>query len=285
MSDRDDLQRFLFEHANIRGEIVHLNQTFETIIHQHPYPEPIKILLGEAILACILLTGSLKFEGDVSLQFQGDSRLSLLLVQCDHQLQVRALAQYQDDAVDVNYQDAFKEGKMVLNLTPFNQTQTYQSIVPIQSSSMAENLMYYFAQSEQLASHVTLAVEGNRAAGMLLQLMPGQDTSKREQFWEYAVHLGQTITAKELLTLDNETILHRLYHETDIRLFESRPVRFQCRCNEDKMKQALTLLGEADVKALLDEHGGKVNVNCDFCNQHYAFDAIDVALLFRDIKS
>lgn len=285
MSDIDGLQRFLFEHANIRGEIVHLNQTFETIIHQHPYPEPIKILLGEAILACILLTGSLKFEGEVSLQFQGDSRLSLILVQCDHQLQVRALAQYQDDTKDVNYQDAFKEGKMVFNLTPFNQTQTYQSIVPIQSSVMAENLMYYFAQSEQLASHVILAVEGNRASGMLLQLMPGQDTSKREQFWEYAVHLGQTLTAKELLTLDNETILHRLYHETDIRLFEPRPVRFQCRCNEDKMKQALTLLGEADVKALLDEHGGKVNVNCDFCNQHYAFDAIDVALLFRNIKS
>ncbi len=285
MTDKDGLQRFLFEHANIRGEIVHLNQTFDTIIHQHPYPDAIKILLGEAMLACVLLTGSLKFEGEVSLQFQGDSRLSLLLVQCDHKLQIRALAQYQAQVADIDYQDAFKEGKMVLNLTPFNQTQTYQSIVPIQSGSMAENLMYYFAQSEQLACHVTLAVEGNSAAGMLLQLMPGQDTSKREEFWSYAVHIGQTITNHELLTLDNETILHRLYHETDIRLFDSRPIQFKCRCNVDKMKQALTLLGQADVYALLEEHGGKVTVNCDFCNQHYAFDAIDVALFFREANS
>lgn len=281
MSHDDTLQKFIFEHANIRGEIVHLHKTFETIIHQHPYPDPIKTLLGEAILACILLTGSLKFEGEVSLQFQGDSRLSLLLVQCDHQLQVRALAQYQEDG-EPDYQAAFKTGKMVLNLSPFNQTKTYQSIVPIQSSSMAENLMYYFAQSEQLSSHVSLAVCADRAAGMLLQLMPEQDSLQREQFWEYAVHLGKTITADELLSLDNETILHRLYHEDDLRLFEPRPICFQCRCNEDKMKNALKILGQDDVEALLQEHHGKVNVNCDFCNQNYAFDAIDIAMLFKD---
>lgn len=280
MADSDTLQRFLFEHANIRGEIVHLQKTYQTIIHQHPYPDAVKTLLGEAMLACVLLTGSLKFEGEVSLQFQGDERLSLLLVQCDHQLQVRALATYQEQA-DVDYQAAFTHGKMVLNLTPHNQTQTYQSIVPIQSSSMAQNLMYYFAQSEQLATQVVLAVEGDRAAGMLLQLMPGQDTLQREQFWEYAVQLGQTITSDELLTLDNTTILHRLYHETELRLFEPRQVCFHCRCNQEKMKRALVILGEADVKALLDEQGGKVNVNCDFCNQNYAFDAIDVAMLFH----
>ncbi len=281
MSEADALQRFIFEHANIRGEIVHLQQTFDTIIHQHPYPDAVKTLLGEAILSCVLLTGSLKFEGEVSLQFQGDSRLSLLLVQCDHKLQVRALAKYQEEG-EPDYQDAFSQGKMVLNLTPFNQTQTYQSIVPIQSKSMAENLMHYFAQSEQIASQVSLAVRGNQAAGMLLQLMPGEDSTQREHFWEYAVHLGQTITADELLQLDNETILHRLYHEDDIRLFDARPIQFHCRCNEEKMKQSLMLLGKEDTEALLAEHGGKVNVNCDFCNQNYAFDAIDVALLFRD---
>lgn len=281
MPEADTLQRFLFEHANIRGEIVHLQNTFDTIIHQHPYPNAVKTLLGEAILSCVLLTGSLKFEGEVSLQFQGDSRLSLILVQCDHQLQVRALAKYQEEG-EPDYQDAFTQGKMVLNLTPFNQTQTYQSIVPIQSKSMAENLMHYFAQSEQIASQVSLAVSGDRAAGMLLQLMPGQDSVQREQFWEYAIQLGQTITADELLNLDNQTILHRLYHEDDIRLFDARSIQFRCRCNEEKMKQALLLLGKEDIDALLAEHGGKANVNCDFCNQNYAFDAIDVALLFRD---
>ena len=280
MPNSDTLQRFLFDHAPIRGEMVHLQQTYETIIQQHPYPPAVKTLLGEAMLACVLLTASLKYEGDVSLQFQGDQRLSLLLVQCDHQLQVRALAKYQEHA-DIDYLAAFAHGKMVLNFTPYNQTQTYQSIVPLQSQSMAENLMYYFAQSEQLATQVVLAVEGNHAAGMMLQLMPDQESLQREQFWEYAVQLGQTMTAKELLTLDNATILHRLYHETDVRLFEARQVCFRCRCNEEKMQQALMMLGEADVKALLEEHDGKANVQCDFCNQHYVFDAIDVALLFK----
>ena len=117
---------------------------------------------------------------------------------------------------------------------------------------------------------------------MLLQLLPGQDSAQREEFWQYATQISQTITAQELLTLDNQTILHRLFHETELRLFDPRPVRFHCRCNEEKMKQALKMLGEAEVKALLDEQGGKANVNCDFCNQHYASDAIDVAMLFRD---
>ena len=115
---------------------------------------------------------------------------------------------------------------------------------------------------------------------MLLQLMPGQDTLQREQFWEYAVQLGQTISEEELLNLDNTTILHRLYHETELRLYTARPVRFECRCNEDKMKQVLTVLGKEDVDQLLKEKG-QVEVRCDFCNQQYTFDAIDITLLFR----
>lgn len=280
MKDTDTLQRFLFEHASIRGEMAHLDETYQTIIRQHPYPPVVKALLGEALLSCLLLAGSIKFEGEISLQFHGDNRLPLLLVQCDHQLHIRAFAKYQDDHEDVDYTSAFLEGKMVLIINQFNQTQAYQSVVPILSTSMSDNLMHYFAQSEQLASRVWLAVNENSAAGMLIQLMPGQNTQQREQFWEYAVHLGETISDKELLTLDNATILHRLYHETEIRLYHAREVRFQCRCNNEKMKQVLRVLGEKDIKQLLQEKG-QVEVNCDFCNQHYRFDSIDIELLFR----
>ena len=280
MKETDTLQRFMFEHASIRGEIAHLDETYKTIMNQRPYPPQVKKLLGEALISCLLLAGSIKFEGDMSLQFQGDERLPMLLVQCDHQLHIRAFAKYQEDADDIDYDSAFSQGKMVLTINQYNQTQAYQSIVPIRSTSMSENLTHYFAQSEQLATQVWLAVSDHTAAGMLLQLMPDQNTLEREQFWEYAVHLGQTISEHELLTLDNATILHRLYHETEIRLYTARSVAFKCRCNPEKMKQVLTILGEKDVQQLVKEKGD-VEVRCDFCNKQYVFDPIDITMLFR----
>ena len=280
MKETDTLQRFLFEHASIRGEIIRLENTYETILNQHPYPPMIKHLLGEALMSAALLAGSLQFEGEISLQFHGDKRLPLLLVQCDHELHLRGFVKHQADGQDVAYRSAFLEGKMALIINQYNQTQTYQSVVPIRSASMADNLMHYFAQSEQIATRVWLAAHDNQAAGMLLQLMPGQDTLQREQFWEYAVQLGETIKDDELLTLENQTILHRLYHETELRLYPARHVSFRCRCNLDKMKQVLTVLGQEDAQHLLNEKG-EVTVNCDFCKKQYVFDSIDIAMLFR----
>lgn len=280
MNNIDSMQRFIFDKASIRGEIAHLNDVFTTIINQRPYPPMVRNLLGEALISCLLLAGSIKFEGELSLQFQGDARLPLLLIQCDNQLQLRGFAKYQDNLTATDYSESFLQGQMVLTINQYNQTQSYQSIVPIQSTSMAENLMHYFAQSEQVASRVWLAVGEESVAGILLQLMPGQDTQQREHFWEYAVHLGQTVSENELLTLDNETLLYRLYHEAELRLFDTRSARFKCRCSTEKMQQVLTVLGENDIKKLLEEQG-HVDVNCEFCNKHYAFDAIDISLLFH----
>jgi molecular chaperone Hsp33 len=276
----NSLQRFMFEHAEIRGEIAHLDDTFITIINQRPYPAVIKKLLGEALISCLLLAGSIKFEGEISLQFQGDKRLPLLLIQCDNQLQLRGFANYQDALIDIDYSNAFLQGQMVLTITPFNQTKSYQSMLPIDSISMADNLMHYFAQSEQLSTRVWLTVGNKSAAGMLLQLMPGQDSLQRENFWEYATHLGQTVSAYELLTLDNETLLYRLYHETELRLYPARMVHFKCRCNLEKITHVVTLLGEDEAKKIVSEQES-ISIHCDFCNSHYTFDAIDIHLLFH----
>jgi molecular chaperone Hsp33 len=280
MNEADTIQRFIFEHENIRGEIVHLEHTYKTIIEQRNYPPMIKNLLGEAMVSCLLLASSIKFEGSLNLQFQGDKRLSLLLVQCDNELNVRAFAQYTDSLEIIDYAQAFLQGQMVLTINQSNQTNNYQSVIPIQSTSMSENLMNYFAQSEQIATRVWLAVNEDKAAGMLLQLMPGQDTIQREQFWEYAVQLGQTVSEEELLNLDNETLLYRLYNEADIRIFEPRRAQFKCRCNLDKMKQVITILGEEEAKSLIKDHGS-VDINCDFCNQKYSFDPIDITMIFH----
>jgi molecular chaperone Hsp33 len=280
MKEADTLQRFIFEHANIRGEIVHIEKTYQTIMSQRNYPPMVKNLLGEAIVSCLLLASSIKFQGSLNLQFQGDKRLPLLLVQCDHEFNVRAYAQFSENLETEDYAHAFLEGKMVLTINQYNQTNSYQSMIPIQSTSMSENLMDYFAQSEQISTQVWLAVNETAAAGMLLQLMPGQDTVQREQFWEYAVQLGQTVSEDELLNLDNRTLLYRLYNETEIRLFDSRRTQFKCRCSPEKMKQVLIVLGEEDTKELLKEKG-EVTVSCDFCNQKYTFDPIDIAMLFH----
>lgn len=280
MYEKDTLQRFLLDNGSIRGEIVHLDETFHTIIHQRDYPEMVRHLLGEALISCLLLTASIKFEGELCLQFQGDKRLPLLIVQCDHQLNMRAFAKYEADLNTETYADAFLQGKMVLTISQHKQTQSYQSIVPLQSTSMSENLMHYFAQSEQITSFVWLAVGNHSAAGMFLQLMPGEASEQREHFWEYAVHIGQTLSETELLSLDNPTLLHRLYHETSVRLFDNRPVRFRCRCNPEKMKHVLSVLGEKDIKMLLEEKGS-IDVRCDFCNHAYSFDPIDITLLFH----
>lgn len=276
----NSLQRFLFEHAAIRGDIIHLEAVYQTITQQRPYPPKIKQLLGEAMMSCALLVGGIKFEGEVSLQFQGDKRFPLMLIQCDHLLQMRGFANFAENLSDEAYSEAFMQGNLVINLTPHQQTQTYQSVVPLISTAMTENLMHYFAQSEQLPTKVWFASNEQHAAGILLQLMPGQNSLQREQFWEYAVHIGATITDQELLTLDNATLLHRLYHETELRLYPERSIHFKCRCSHEKMQQVIGLLGEKEAQELLQEKG-QVDIRCEFCSLNYSFDAIDVALLFR----
>lgn len=280
MKETDSLQAFIFEKEAIRGQIAHVDSIFQTIMQQRAYPPMIKNLLGEALISCLLLTGTIKFEGEISLQFQGDKRLPLLLVQCDHALNLRAFAKYEEGLEISDYAQAFLHGQMALTINQYNQTQSYQSIVPLSSTSMGENLMHYFAQSEQIATRVWLAVGETQAAGILLQLMPGQSSLEREHFWEHAVHLGQTVREDELLSLDNQTLLYRLYHESELRLFESRQAQFQCRCSMEKMQQVVTMLGEAEALALLQEKGN-VTITCDFCNSNFSFDAIDVTLLFR----
>jgi molecular chaperone Hsp33 len=280
MDSTDSLQRFIFEHAEIRGEIARLDEVYQTIINQRPYPPAVKKLLGEALVACLMLVGSIKFEGELSLQFQGNEALPMIIIQCDHLLNLRGFARFKEGLTDKDYEKAFLNGQMNFLVNQSHQTEIYQSIIPITSHSMSENLMNFFAQSEQIATQIIIVSNDQEVVGMLLQLLPGQDTEQREQFWEYATVIGATLSPEELLTLENKEILRRLYHETDIRLLLEKEARFQCRCNMEKMQSLLKVFGEQEVKDLLDETG-KIDITCDFCSQHYYFDSIDVELLFR----
>jgi molecular chaperone Hsp33 len=276
----DGLQRFIFEHAEIRGEIARLEEVYQTITEQRSYPPAVKTILGEALVSCLLLVGSIKFEGELSLQFQGDDSLPMMIVQCDHQLHLRGFAKFKPDLDTLAYQQAFLNGQMTLMIHQSHQTEVFQSIIPITSTEMSQNLMNFFSQSEQVATQIMITSDSKRVCGMLLQLLPGQDTQQREEFWEYATKIGQTLTPQELLNLKNTEILHRLYHETELRLLLEKNVKFKCRCSTEKMEGVLKMLGQDDIEDLLKEYE-KVEVICDFCNQKYYFDSIDVAMMFR----
>lgn len=280
MKHNDIIQSFLFQNANIRGQIARLHDSYQTIIKQRAYPHFVKKMLAESLISTALLAGNLKFEGELSLQFQGDSRLPLLVVQCTDKLELRACANFGENLGEPAYADAFLAGKLSVSVRQINQEQPYQSLVPIQSLSMSENLSHYFIQSEQVLTKVWIASSEELVAGILLQALPGENTTLREEFWQYAITLGDTVSDEELLSLDNRTLLTRLYHESDCTLFHARELCFKCRCSAEKIQQALIILGKKEVDELIKEQG-KVEVHCDFCNQYYHFDAVDAALIFH----
>ena len=276
----DCIQSFMFTESPVRGHIVHLEKTLKTILNQQVYPRDVQRLLTETLIACVLLTKSIKFEGEITVQFQGDDRLPLLIAQCTHDLNIRGYAQFNHDP-NIDYHEAFIKGTMVVTIQHSQQAKAYQSVIPISSIHLADNLMQYFGQSEQIPSFVMFAHNAHLGAGIMLQQMPSEKSVEREQFWEYATHISHTLTANELLQLTNQTLLHRLFHETEIRLFDSKAVTFACRCNPLRMQRILSILGEKESLHLLHEQG-HIGVTCEFCNQPYRFDAIDVAQFFKE---
>lgn len=280
----DCIQRFIFEHADIRGEIVRLNKSFTSITEQHDYPVIIQQLLGEALTTSILLTATIKFSGNLTLQFQSDSTtpVKLLVARCDQSFNIRGLAQFDIDLLkdQKNSAELLGDGQLVVTISPDNTVQPYQSIIPLHKEGITASLENYFAQSEQLATRIWLASSEHACAGILLQLLPEKTSHEREMFWEHAVRISETITSEELLTLNNETILHRLYHDQDIRIFDSQSVQFKCHCNKERMLQAIQTLGEQEAMQMLAEKAF-ITVTCEFCSNHYNFDKVDVATIFH----
>jgi molecular chaperone Hsp33 len=336
MHDRDCLHRFVFERYPIRGHLVHLDAAWRALIEHREYPEGIQTLLGEAVAASLLLAATVKFDGVLSLQLQGDGLVQLLLAQCTAGLGVRGLARFQESgdpavaagggapaagpgasavgsvtSVGTGASAAARETSMVGpgasiigpgtaalgeligagNLTVTLETdagsQRYQGIVPISGDRLADSLQGYFENSEQLPTRLWLYADANGASGMLLQRLPGDGGSASQasaaeidDAWRRVQLIGDTLTREELRTLKDAEILHRLFNEDDLRLFEPSPVYFRCRCSRERVGGMLQGLGEAETLAIVKERG-EVEVRCDFCNRAYVFDAVDVARLFN----
>ena len=277
-ADRDTLTPFLFEHAEVRGEVVRLDATWRAVLDNHHYPEPIRQLLGEMMAAATLLAATLKFEGTLIMQMQGNGPVSLLVVECSSEYHLRATAKWRDDLVPGDIGTMLGQGKFVITIDPKSSTQIYQGIVALDGTTVAEVLEHYMLQSEQLETRLWLAADGEQACGFLLQRLP-DSASEDPDAWNRALNLGNTLTAQELLALSAREILHRLFHEEDLRLFDARPVAFRCTCSRERVANMLRLLGLDEVHSILAEQG-KIEVDCEFCNRHYQFDAVDAEQLF-----
>ncbi|NQU63934.1 MAG: Hsp33 family molecular chaperone HslO [SAR324 cluster bacterium] len=270
MINQDTLQRFIFSNSNVRGEIVHLNQSYQTVIQQADYPENLRGLMGEAMCAVILLTATLKFSGKLSLQLQGDGIVNLLLVQSTHNQEIRGSIQWQGDSGTLSFRELVKNATLTITIEPEKGTR-YQGIVPLDGDRLNLCLENYFLLSEQLPTRIWLTANDDGAAGMLLQKLPETAQTESEIQWEHITILAETTTHPELLTLSNETLLYRLFHDEKVRLFDEQPVVFKCTCSKDRCEETIISLGRPEIDQIIQEQG-HIAITCEFCATSYYFE-------------
>jgi molecular chaperone Hsp33 len=275
----DALHRFLFENAAIRGERVHLDVAWRTVLERHNYPPILVQLMGELAAAAVLLAATLKLQGSLILQIQGRGAIKLLVVECTGDLQLRATAKWEGE-LHGDLAEMVGDGRFVITLDPKSGAQAYQGIVALEGGSVADILQHYMARSEQLETRLWLAADEHGAAGMLLQKLPEQQSHDADA-WDRVTQLGETLKREELLQLPTLELLHRLYHEEDVRLFEAQPVSFHCGCSREKVAAMLKMLGQEEIESIVEEQG-RVEIHCEFCNQRYEFDPVDAAMLFTE---
>ncbi|WP_150304586.1 Hsp33 family molecular chaperone HslO [Pseudomonas saliphila] len=283
MQLQDVSQRFLFEQADVRGELVSLDQSYREILAKHPYPESIKSLLGELLAAAVLLSSTLKFEGLLVLQARSSGPLSTLMVECSSNQEVRGIARYADSLEGEDLATLMPDGILAITIDPDN-GQRYQGVVSLQGTTLADALNGYFENSEQLATRFRLLADGRIARGFMLQALPAdrqKDVDERRETWARLNMLADTLKPEELLALDNQTLLHRLYHQEEVRLFDARPVIFKCSCSAERSGKAIVSLGREDALVLLEERGGEVTVDCQFCNTQHRYDRQSLEALFE----
>ncbi|QSA96233.1 Hsp33 family molecular chaperone HslO [Methylococcus sp. EFPC2] len=278
MSEQDSFRRFTFENIGVRGEWVHLDANWQSVLERHPYPPVVAKQLGQALAAVVLLSATIKFEGSLILQVQGQGPLHTLVAQCTHERTIRGLAQWGAEVPDASLAEVFGPGRLVLTVKQEG-AEPYQGIVGLEGDSLAHALQSYFSQSEQLATRLWLAADGKRVAGLFIQELPSQHGSRDD--WNRIALLADTVSECELLQLPGEALLYRLFHEEEVRLYPPEPVAFRCGCSRDKISSVLRGLGREELEAILSEQG-KIEVNCEFCNLHYLFDAVDVHALLAD---
>ena len=289
ISNNDLLERFVFENAPVRGEFIRLHESFQTIIQQHAYPLVIAKLLGEALCVGALLSAIIKFEGRLTVQFRGQGKLKLLLAQSDNQFNLRGLVKWSGEFE--SYEELLRslaEGVLVITLDGGTAKNRYQGIVAWTGNSLAESIEGYFQHSEQLATKLWLSVNETTAAGLLLQIIPAAtqnaSTAGKEALnpdWERIIKATtMQLLPENLLEMDPQALLVKLYPNEEVRIFPSTPVKFTCTCSRKRGEEAINLIGQEEAEQELKDKQVIV-VTCDFCGKEYVFDRVDVEEIFK----
>ncbi len=294
MVDMSDLlKKYLFQDNSTRIQAVRLTQAWQTGLAHQNLPDCVRNLLGELMSAAVLLASNIKFDGSLVLQLQGDGPVSLIVVECNADLTIRATATLREDA-DVPANGTLQtllntqgEGRFSVILDPGKQTtdlQPYQGIVPLEGETVAEVLEHYMQHSEQLDTRLWLSADENCSSGLLLQKLPdhgGHADAPSEESWDRAVTLANTLQTEELRELDTDTLIKRLFWEEALLTFEPQSITWHCPCTRERVGNMLRMLGRDEVQSILSERE-TVDVSCNFCGQPYQFDAVDCASLFTD---
>lgn len=280
--DPDRLTRFLLPNAGVRGVRVHLDETWRQIRGRSDYPPAVVELLGEASAAAALFTGHAKVDGRLSIQLRGEGALRTLFAECTAAGTLRGIARTSEDGAPVSRDLRALGGNPLLAVTIENpgtggrDPVRYQGLVPVEADSLASAFEAYFQQSEQLPTRLLLGVDDTAAAGLMLQKLPG-DAGDADG-WNRASALFDTLRPDELLEVEADVLLHRLFHEEAVEVLAERPLSFACSCSRERVAAMLESLGPQEAHAALAD--GVATIRCEFCGQEYRFDDADMTALF-----
>jgi len=312
------LHKFLFDGLPVRGMLVQLTDVWQEVLKRRSvsvetgaYPEPVRHLLGEMTAASVLMQSNIKFNGALVMQIFGDGPLKLAVVEVQPDLSLRATAKVVGELGDAStlpeMVNVHNEGRCAITLDPLTKLpgqQPYQGVVPLfddqrnKLDKFSDVLQHYMLQSEQLDTTLVLAANDTTAAGLLIQRLPikgegnlaakasmeDEDEIGRNEDYNRISILASSLTADELLNLDAETILHRLFWEEKLVRFEPLTPKFACSCSRERVSNMIRSLGTEEVESILAERG-EVEVGCDFCGQQYRYDAVDAAQIFTGTQS
>lgn len=289
----DLLKKYLFQDQSVRAQAVKLDNAWRTGLAHQTYPPCVQTLLGELTAAAVLLAANIKFDGSLVLQLQGDGPISLIVVECTSDLNIRATASLREGLAVPrsgglqSLLNSQGQGRFIVVLDPQRKNadmQPYQGVVPLEGDSVAQVLEHYMRNSEQLDTRLWLSADSSQAAGLLLQRMPGQGgtepaVASSHDTWERAVALASTLESTELLQLDTDTLIHRLFWEETLLAFDPQDVHWHCPCTRERVANMLRMLGRDEIEDILAQRE-QIDISCNFCGKPYHFDAIDCARLF-----
>lgn len=280
--------RFLLPTAGVRGVAVELGSVWQEIHAHAEYPDRALSLLGQACASAALFTGHAKVDGRLSLQLRSQGVLRTLFAECTATGTLRGIVRLADESEGAKDAPSdlrqLGDGAM-LAITVENpgldpqEPQRYQSLVSLDAATLDAALESYFVQSEQLPTRLILAADGTRAAGLMLQRLPGDEGSGDGDGWDRACALFNTLRSEELLGTPAQTLLQRLFHEEDAEVLAERPLAFACSCSRDRVSAMLQALGLNEARAAVDSDG-HAKVHCEFCGQSYIFQGPQVEELF-----